>query len=467
MIPFVLSGGSGTRLWPVSRESYPKQFCELFDESLLAKTLRRLQPLAYASEAPGVIGSVASEALTRRVLRELGIPEDRSVFEPVARDTAPAVALLCHRMLQEDRGDEVAGVFPADHLVADEETFARAIRLAEHCARRGRVVTLGIRPSGPDTGYGYIESTNDAFAEETGPPAGREPLRALAVRGFREKPDADTAREYVASGEFFWNAGMFVFRVAVLAGHFERLMPELWGRIRRIRPDLSNLAEIYQQIAPESLDYGVMEHLHEQVTIPCDPGWSDVGSWDEVARLRASAPAVEVGGSGNFVFPHGERVYALVGVEDLLVVDTADALLVARRGSSQRVKEVVGELRAAGRREADEHAFEVRPWGRFEVLRDEEDFKSKVIRVDPGQRLSYQSHRHRAEHWVVVRGRPEVVLDDRALSLAPGEHVFIPRGARHRISNPGEEPVVFVEVQVGTYFGEDDILRYQDDYDRT
>lgn len=466
MIPFVLSGGSGTRLWPVSRESYPKQFAELFDESLLSKTLRRLLPLTGPGEEPGVIGSAASADLARRVLREVGVGEHRSVFEPMPRNTAPAVALLCHRLLEEDRGDEIAGVFPADHLVADEDTFRRAVRLAERCARREQVATLGIRPSRPETGYGYVESTSERFAEEDGPPAGAEALAAFVVRGFREKPDDTTAREYAASGRHFWNAGMFVFRVAVLAGHFERLMPDLWTRIRRLRPDLANLAEVYEGIEPESLDYGVMERLDEQVTIPCDPGWSDVGSWDEVARLRESAAAVEVAAGGNFVFPHGERVYALVGVEDLLVVDTADALLVTRRGASQSVKEVVGRLREAGRREADEHVFEVRPWGRFEILRNEPDFKSKVIRVDPGQRLSYQSHQHRAEHWVVVRGRPEVVLDDRVLALAPGEHVFIPQGARHRISNPGREPVVFVEVQVGTYFGEDDIQRYQDDYDR-
>lgn len=467
MIPFVLSGGSGTRLWPVSRASYPKQFAELFDESLLARTLRRLLPLTSEGEEPGVIGSATGAALTRRVLRELGVGERRSVFEPVPRNTAPAIALLCHRMLQEDRGDEVAGSFHSDHRIADEETFRRAVRLAERCARRGQVATLGIRPSRPDTGYGYIERSDEAFAEETDPPAGDRKLVAYAVRGFREKPGPEIAHEYAASGRHLWNAGMFVFRVSVLAGHFERLMPDLWERIRRIRPDLSNLAEVYDGITPESIDYGVMERLEEQVTVPCDPAWSDVGSWDEVARLCEGGEAVEVDATGNFVFPHDERVYALVGVEDLLVVDTADALLVARRGTSQAVKEVVGRLREAGRREADEHVFDVRPWGRFDVLRDEDDYKSKVIRVDPGQRLSYQSHRHRAEHWVIVRGRPEVVLDDRVLSLAPGEHVFIPQGARHRISNPGTEPVVFIEVQVGTYFGEDDIQRYQDDYDRT
>jgi mannose-1-phosphate guanylyltransferase/mannose-1-phosphate guanylyltransferase/mannose-6-phosphate isomerase len=266
-----------------------------------------------------------------------------------------------------------------------------------------------------------------------------------------------------------------------MAGHFERLLPELWTAIRKVEADLSNLVEVYAGIEPQSIDHGVMEHLAEQVSIPCDLGWSDVGSWDEVARLRESGPffaagssvdaevsgAGAAGGEGSFVLPHRDRVYGLVGVDDLLVVDTADALLIARRGSSQAVKEMVERLREAGRPEADRHAFEVRPWGRFEVLRDEADFKSKVIRVDPGRRLSYQSHEHRAEHWVIVRGRAEVTLDGRLLHMGPGDHVFIPRGARHRIANPGEEPVLLVEVQLGSYFGEDDITRYEDDFGRS
>lgn len=485
MIPVVLSGGSGTRLWPVSRESFPKQFCDLFEESLLASTLDRLRPLARrtgeggAAEV-GVVGAASSEALTRRVLRERGISERWALFEPAGRNTAPAVALVCHRLLQAGLGDEVVGVFPADHRVADAETFRRAVRLAERVARGGRlhgeppVVTLGIRPSGPVTGYGYVEAAGEPVAAEEAAPEGVEPLAALPVRAFHEKPDAGTAARYIEAGSFFWNAGMFVFRADVMAGHFERLMPELWRAIRTIDPDLSNLAAVYERIEPESLDYGIMERLRgaegrvEQVTIPCDPGWSDVGSWDEVARLLPEpAPGVaEVGGGGNFVFPRGGRVYGLVGVDDLLVVDSADALLVARRGRSQEVKEAVAALRGAGHPQATEHPFEVRPWGRFDVLADESDFKSKVIRVDAGQRLSYQSHRHRAEHWVIVRGRPEVVLDDRVLRPAPGEHVFIPRGAKHRISNPGDEPVLFVEVQVGDSFAEDDIVRYEDDYRR-
>lgn len=464
MIPVVLSGGSGTRLWPVSRAAVPKQFCELFDESLLTKTLRRLRSLG----PPGLVGSRETEVLARRVLRDLDLPSDRAYFEPVGRNTAPAVALLCHLMLLDDAGAEIIGIFPADHLVADEEAFSRAVTLAARAAGAGQVATIGIRPTRPETGYGYIEVSDRAFVTEEGV---AEPLVGYVARGFREKPDAATAERYLNAGTFFWNAGMFVFRVDVMAGLFERWMPETWTAIRTIDRDLSNLGEVYDRLEPESLDYGIMERLEEHVSIPCSIGWSDVGSWDEVARLPEAAEShrptlFEVGGGGSFVFPHRDRVYGLVDVDDLLVVDTADALLISRKGSSQKVKELVGRLAEAGRPEGTEHTYDLRPWGRFEVLRDTERFKSKVIDVDPGQRLSYQAHDHRSEHWIIVRGNPEVVLDDEVIRLGPGDHIYIPQGAKHRILNPTDEPVTFVEVQLGTYFGEDDIVRFEDDYDR-
>jgi mannose-1-phosphate guanylyltransferase/mannose-1-phosphate guanylyltransferase/mannose-6-phosphate isomerase len=476
MIPVVLSGGSGTRLWPVSRAAVPKQFCDLLGESLLAKTLRRLRPLG----APGLVGARDTEVLARRVLRELDLPTDRVWFEPIGRNTAPAVALACHLLTLRGEGSAVVGIFPADHLVEDEETFLRAVRLAERCAERGQVATIGIRPSRPETGYGYLELGTDVFAREEsdGPKEEAEtggtggPLVARVALGFREKPDRETAERYLETGSFVWNAGMFVFRAEVMVEHFARLMPETWELVRTIDADLSNLEAVYERLAPESLDYGIMEHLDELVSIPCSIGWSDVGSWDEVARIRRSEGAPDpqvysVGGGDHFVLPFRDRLVALVDVEDLLVVDTADALLIARKGSSQRVKEVVARLAEDGRPQATEHVFDLRPWGRFEILRDTEEFKSKVIDVDPGQRLSYQSHEHRSEHWIIVRGRPEVILDDRTIRLGPGDHLFIPQGAKHRIRNPTDEPVTFVEVQLGTYFGEDDIVRYQDDYDRT
>jgi mannose-1-phosphate guanylyltransferase/mannose-1-phosphate guanylyltransferase/mannose-6-phosphate isomerase len=340
------------------------------------------------------------------------------------------------------------------------------------------VVTLGVRPTFPATGYGYLEVADEISERDDDGDA----LVALRTRGFREKPDRAAAERFVAAGSYLWNASMFVFEVGVMAAAFERLMPELWRRVRAVSRDLANLGEIYRDLPAESFDVGIMERLEEQVSIPCAIGWSDVGSWDEVARLDRelsreagrrrvdSGAAVFEEGAGdtadNFVLPHRDKVYGLVGVDDLLVVDTADALLVARRGTSEAVKGLVEQLVRAGRREATEHVFEERPWGGFEVLRDTERFKSKLIRVDPGQRLSYQSHRHRCEHWVVVRGHAEVTLDGEVRSLAPGEAVFIPTGAKHRIANRGDEPVEIVEVQLGDYFGEDDIVRYEDDYDR-
>ena len=466
MIPVVLCGGSGTRLWPVSRAAHPKQFVDLTGGgSLLAQTLRRLAPLG----PPRVVAVRGSEALVAAAAAEAAVETGPAVYEPEGRNTAPAVALACHLLIAEGRGGEVAGVFPADHLIADAEALRDALRLAARCARDGRVVTLGIRPARPATGLGYIETSDEVVARAEGV-GGRPPLEARRAVGFREKPDRATAEAFLERG-FLWNPGMFVFTAATMAACFERLMPELWRRIRAVEPDLSNLDEIYAGIEPESLDYGVMERLDRFVAVPCDPGWSDVGSWDEVARVRPSDPAFEVGagagaGTSNYVYGRQGRVYGLVGVEELIVADTADALLVARRGRTEEVKELVAALAAAGRPEATTHSFEIRPWGSFEVLRDTDRFKSKILRVAPGHRLSYQSHRRRSEHWVVVAGRPRVILDGEARELAPGDHAFVPAGAKHRIENPTAEPVEIVEVQLGDYFGEDDIERYEDDYDR-
>lgn len=463
VLPLVLCGGSGTRLWPVSRAAHPKQFVDLAGGSLLAQTLRRLAPLGE----PRVVAMRGAEALVAAAVAEAGVATGPAVWEPRGRNTAPALALACHLLLTEGRESQVVGAFPSDHLIAEPGELRRAVALAARCAAGGEVVTIGIRPSRPATGFGYIETGGEVLAREGAREGDGPPLEALRALGFREKPDRAAAEAMLARGGFWWNAGMFVFRVGIMAGHFERHMPELWRRIRTVAPDLSNLAEVYAGVEPESIDYGVMERLDRFAAVPCDPGWSDLGSWDEVARVRPSDPAFEAGGAGgNWVFGRPGRVYGLVGVDDLVIADTADALLVARRGATEKVKELVGKLAEAGRPEAAEHPYEVRPWGSFEVLRDTERFKSKILRVAPHRRLSYQSHRHRSEHWVVVAGRPRVVLDERTLELGPGDHVFVPAGARHRIENPTGEPVEIVEVQLGSYFGEDDIERFEDDFDR-
>ena len=452
-IPTILSGGSGTRLWPVSRTKFPKQFCELFEESLFQKTLTRLNKLG----SPWVVTNESMKVLTESVMKNCNVPVSQALYEPKANNTAPAIALLCKVLEQQNCTNDIVGIFASDHLIQKEDAFFEAVQLGIECAKKGMVATLGIKPTFPSTGYGYIEVSKDKFLGEARPTV-----------GFREKPDLKTAESFIASGNYFWNAGMFIFEVATMIKHLQNLMPETWAAISALKADLSNLKEVYSNCPSQSIDYGVMEKLKEQVCIPADIGWNDVGSWDEIAAFQDSAKKFETEAKGNFFYSKQNRVAGFVDVDDLIVVDTADALLITKKGSSQKVKHIVDQLNAAKDLRSQEHPFEYRPWGRFEILRDTDAFKSKVIHVNPGQQLSYQSHNKRAEHWVIIKGQPEVVLNDVVHQLKPGENIYIPLGAKHRIRNPHPiEVVEFVEVQVGSYFGEDDIIRYQDDYQRS
>ena len=452
-IPTVLSGGSGTRLWPVSRTQFPKQFCELFEESLFQKTLNRLNHLG----SPWVVTNESMKVLTEGVMKTCKVPLNQALYEPKANNTAPAIALLCKVLEQQGRTGDIVGIFASDHLIQKENEFFAAVNLGIDCAKKGMVATLGIKPTYPATGYGYIEVAPEKYLGEARP-----------TMGFREKPDLKTAEGFVASGNYFWNAGMFIFEVATMIRHLQNFMPETWAAIGELKTDLSNLKDVYSKCPSQSIDYGVMEKLKEQVCIPADIGWSDVGSWDEIASMQASASKVEADATGNFFYSKQNRIAGFVDVNDLIVVDTADALLITKKGSSQKVKHIVDQMNARKDVRSSEHIFEYRPWGRFEILRDTDAFKSKVIHVNPGQQLSYQSHNKRAEHWVIIKGQPEVVLNDVVHQLKPGENIYIPLGAKHRIRNPHPTEVVeFVEVQVGSYFGEDDIIRYQDDYKRS
>ena len=458
MIPIVMSGGSGTRLWPVSRSQFPKQFCELFEESLQLKTLRRLQPL----NSPWTLTTSSLRVLTERTLKEAELPLDQVIYEPFGCNTAPAIALTCLVFSKKNMSDEVIGIFPADHLVQDGESFRQAVRLAEACAQKDQVVTLGIQPDYPATGYGYIETKSDEF-ERTAE------HKALWAERFCEKPDLKTAEQFLKAGRFYWNAGMFVFKVQVMIDHFKKHLPQMWASIELIKEDLSNVAEVYKTLEKISIDYGIMERLEKLVCIHVDIGWSDVGSWEEIAKVDESkVDSIEIESSNNYICSklEGEKVYSFVGVEDLLVVDTADALMIARKGQSQEVKKVVEELKSLGKTQSGEHVFTYRPWGKYEILRDTDQFKSKVITVDPGERLSYQSHEQREEHWVVVAGDGELTLNDEVKKVSRGDYIFIPLQAKHRIACTGNEKLIFVEVQIGDYFGEDDITRYQDDYQR-
>lgn len=462
MIPVVISGGSGTRLWPLSRMKHPKQFCNLTGESLLTTTLRRVSPFG----SPWILTTKELASGSQQALRASGFTPEAVIAEPFGRNTAPAIALACHLFQTRGWGHEIAGIFPADHLVLNTPAFRKAVSLASEKAQQGTVVTLGIRPTYPATGYGYIELSEAASANDT-------ETRAYDVQGFREKPNLETAKGFVASGSFMWNAGIFVFQVDKMAEHFARLMPELWQAIQQVKPDLSNVESIYRELKSISVDYGIMEHLKDQACVPCDIGWNDLGSWDDVADVLSQNPSplnlaevVAPRSRGNFVYSSSKKVVGLVGVENLMIVETDDALLVARKGMGQDVRDVVEELKKRGHPAASEHTFEERPWGRFEILRDEGHYKSKKITVHPGAQLSYQSHDKRAEHWIIVRGHGEVVLNDEIIKVGPGSAVFIPLQAKHRMRNTGSEPLEFIEVQTGQYFGEDDIVRYSDDYKR-
>lgn len=336
MIPVILSGGSGSRLWPVSRAAFPKQFCELLDESLFAKTVRRLAPLG----SPWVVTVREMKPLTERSLGELGVPTSQVIYEPFGKNTAPALALLCLQFERRGFGDEIVGLFPADHLVDGDDEFRSVVRAGIAYAEGGEVVTLGIQPTYPATGYGYIATD--------GPIGSGGGVKAI---GFREKPNEVTAREFLNRGGFYWNAGMFIFRVRTMIELFKTYAPDIWASIAALKGDLSNLDEVYAGVRSTSVDYALMERLPSHVCLPCQFGWSDLGSWDSVAGLlpnreRESA-TVEIEAKGNFIFPQDGKVYAFVGVNDLMVVDTPDAVLVTRKGESELVKQVVDRMKSS------------------------------------------------------------------------------------------------------------------------
>lgn len=462
MIPVILSGGSGTRLWPISRAKYPKQFSELFEEPLQNLTLKRVAKFGE----PWIVTSVLLRDFTEKKAKEAGFDKIRVIYEPVGKNTAPAIALLAKILEMEGRQDEIVGIFPADHLIQKEDVFFSAIELAETVAREKKVVTLGLKPTEPATGYGYIQTEKQPYTY-------KKQVSSYSVLKFHEKPSYDLAKEFLRDGSYFWNAGIFIFQVRTMIELFERYQPTIWDGLSGLKADLSNLKEIYASLPSISIDYAIMEKLSSSdlICVPCNPKWSDVGSWDAVADVytssgRSRGNPIEVDSKNNFVLPHNGKTYAFVGIDDAIVVDTQDALLIAKRGHTNDVKTVVDRLKKNNSKLADEHTFEERPWGKFEILKERPHCKAKIIAVNAGSQLSYQSHNKREEHWIVVKGKGEVVLNDQVVPVSAGSYLKIPLKAKHRIRNTGKESLEFVEVQLGEYFGEDDITRYQDDYSR-
>lgn len=454
MTNIILSGGSGTRLWPISRTLMPKQFVRLFgDRSLFMMSYERNSALC---DSALVVSNEQQYFLALDQLEALDARDVKFLLEPVGRNTAAAIALACLSL----NAEEIVFVTPSDHLIKDEAAYKSAVSCAYELAKQGFLVTFGIKPDAPNTGYGYIEASGED------------------VLKFHEKPELAAAQSYIAAGNFYWNSGMFIFKAGVLLDELKAQSPEIYDACVRARQNASKenpikiKPEDMQKIPADSIDYAVMERTHRAKVVPADIGWSDLGSFDSLdSELKKDANGntesentIALNSKNNLIIGSG-RTIAAIDVEDLAIVDTKDALLVCKKGSTQKVKQVVERL--SGSDLARVHVTTHRPWGSYTVLEDERGYKIKRIVVKPGKRLSLQKHYHRNEHWIVVSGTASVTVGERNFLLRENESTFIRMGEVHRLANEGKIPVVLIEAQVGSYTGEDDIVRLQDDFDRS
>lgn len=472
LVPVLLSGGSGTRLWPLSREMHPKQFQPLVgDKSLLQATIERLAGLPDLA-APIVVANEEHRFMVAEQLRQLGASASAIVLEPVGRNTAPAIAVAALQAMAGGE-DPLLLVLPSDHVIADPAGFRAAVQEARRgAAEEGSLVTFGVVPTGPETGYGYIK----AFAPEGAPAEGG----VRAVERFVEKPDLATAQGYVASGDYFWNSGMFLFRASRYLAELEAQAPAILAGARAAlagaKRDVDFLRldrEAFEACPSDSIDYAVMEKTRAAAVLPINVGWNDVGSWSALWEIADQDPDgnahhgdVLALGCRNTLAWGGRRLVSLLGLEDVIVVDTDDALLVAARERVQEVKDIVARLKAEGRPQASIHRKVYRPWGSYDGIDSGERFQVKRIVVKPGAALSLQMHHHRAEHWIVVKGTARITCEDKVFMLSENQSTYIPLGSKHRLENPGKVPVELIEVQSGSYLGEDDIVRFEDAYGR-
>lgn len=466
-VPVILCGGSGTRLWPLSRSAYPKQLLRLLGErSLLEDTVARLSGVPGGSAAPLVVCNQAQRFL---VAGQLAGSQATLLLEPEGRNTAPAAALAALVARERYGAEAILLVLPADHVVRDPAAFGAAVAAALPAAAAGELVTFGIVPAFPETGYGYIKSA-----------AGEATAAWRAVERFVEKPDFETARRYVQSGDYLWNSGIFCFRADRWLEELGKYAPGVVAAAERAWRDGQAAAdtvlpepEAFRACPAISIDYAVMEHTDRAAVLPLDAGWSDVGSWAALYDVSDRDPAgnalvgdiVAVDCRDSYVRSES-RLVGVVGLEGCVVVETKDAVLVVPRERSQAVKQLVEELERRSRPETRLGREVFRPWGSYDSLTEQPGFQVKQLKVLPGAVLSLQMHRHRAEHWIVVAGRARITRDDEVFELGVNEHTFIPLGAKHRIENPGTEVLHIVEVQVGDYLGEDDIVRFEDRYGR-
>ncbi len=440
MINLILCGGSGTRLWPLSRTLLPKQFVKLFNnKSLFQLTIERNTTVC---DEQFIVSNSEQYFLALDQLEELHKTNNRYLLEPIGRNTAPAIALACMAV----EANEIVLVTPSDHLIKDQKAYENAVNRAKKLAEDDFLVTFGIKPTFAEIGFGYIEASGED------------------VKAFHEKPDSETAAVYLKSGNYYWNSGMFCFRAGIFLSELEIYAPEVFSACKRAyeharKDGMIRISYDDMQAIPEdSIDYAVMEKSQKVKVVPSAIGWSDVGSFDALSN------ELENDEKNNFIFSH--KHVSMIDVQDLIVIDTEDALLISQKGSSQKVKEIVGKLKKENAELTTTHNTVHRPWGTYTVLEDKPGYKIKKIMVKPGKRLSLQKHFHRNEHWIVVSGTATVRVEDKIYIIRENESTYIKSGEVHRLENQGKIPIILIEAQVGSYTGEDDIIRIEDDYRR-
>ena len=465
MIPVILSGGSGTRLWPLSRKMYPKQFLKLLhEETMLQRTLSRLNGLGH--ESPIIVCNEEHRFIAAEQIRQIGIDDPTILLEPFGKNTAPAIAVAAIQAMQQHQ-DPTLLVLSADHEIKDEQAFHSAIGHAVELVAEGKLVTFGIVPTSAATGYGYIKRA--------------APIKSgYEVSHFVEKPEQSVAEEYLDSQEYYWNSGMFMFKAESFLSELSKYKPEILSNCQQATKDMKSdfgfqrlNAEAFGRCESESIDYAVMEKTKLCTVVPLDAGWSDIGSWeslwqqgdkdDDANTIHGDVIANNT--SGCYIHADS-RLVASIGMKDAIIVETSDAVLVADKACAQEVKQIIENLSALGRSEEHFHRAVYRPWGSFDSVDEGERYKVKRITVNPGARLSVQMHHHRAEHWIVVSGTAKVYRNDEELILSENESIFIPLGYKHSLENPGIIPLDIIEVQSGAYLGEDDIVRFEDRYGR-
>lgn len=459
--PVLLAGGSGSRLWPVSRELYPKQLVNLVgSDSLIQSTIKRLSPILKSDNVRVVCGEDHFFEIGRH-LKELKIlSEGKVISEPCGRNTAPAILLAVLEILKKEK-DAVVLIFPSDHVISDVEEFQKNLKTAIDLASANYIVTFGIKPDYPETGYGYIEG------------AAKIKDGALAIKRFVEKPDEKTARKYLKAGNYFWNSGMFAFKASVLLKEFKAYEPVILNKVQKMVLKKEITLETYQTLPDKSIDYAIMEKTKKGVVLPVDFGWSDIGSWKSLYDFLPKEDNDNVT-EGDVIlqntrgcFIRGDnRLVVANDLENIVIVETPDTVFVSDLEKSKNVKTIVQDLKKQGRPEYKSHVTVYRPWGTYTILEENNSSKIKRIVVYPGEKLSLQMHYHRSEHWIVCQGTAKITNGDKVVMLKENESTFVPKATRHRLENPGRIPLHIIEVQMGRYLEEDDIVRYDDDFGR-